>query len=246
MEKKSFEKIDKNEEKILSDYKAKYGNVINTDNFRQYFKDEGYKGYNAADVQEPSSYLAKKMFTQSLKNKGRYATFFAGGSGTGKTSAIKGLPVVSTIMDKSATVLDGNLSSYNSAIKKISEAVDAGKKTPIIYVYRDPKESFTEGVVKRMLNNVDEGGRLVPSKVVAENHIGSWKTAERLHKEGYPVRFIDNSFGKSGQKIVPYDEISKKVNYPSQEELTNALNNEAKKLYDNGKITELQYKGYTS
>lgn len=245
IEAKAFEKINKDEDKIIKDYLAKNGKVVNTDNFRPFFKDVGYSGDNAAAVQEPSSYLGKKAFTKLLaENPEKYVTFLAGGSGSGKTSAVKKLASLSKVQSQSAAVLDSNLSSYSSAIKRIEEVKKAGKKVKIQYVYRDPIESFEQGVVTRMLNNPDEMGRLVPSKVVAGNHIDSFNVVKRLQDEGHKVYFIDNSLGQGKSKLVKREDLEKKVNLPSKEELTKQFNSIAKKLYDDGKITREQYQGY--
>lgn len=250
IETRAFNKIDNSYQKILSDYENKNGNVVNADSFRPYFKDEGYVGSNAAAVQEPSSELAKIAWENGLKKNGQFATLFAGGSGTGKTSAIKNIDLAKEMVDNSAVILDGNLSSYSSAMKKIKQANDAGKVSPILYVYREPVDSMVNGVVKRSINNPDELGRIVPTKVVAENHIGSWETIKRLAEEGNTVISIDNSLGAKKAKIVPLKDLSQKVKYPSVEELTKLLNEEIKRLYENkikiGKraITEEEYKAY--
>jgi hypothetical protein len=244
IEAKAFKKIIQHESDLLQKYKAENGKIINTDNFRKLFTAEGYKGSNAASVQEPSSYLSKKAFTEALKNPEPVVSFTAGGSGTGKSSALKGIESISNELDNSAAVLDSNLSNYSSAIKKINEALDAGKEVVVDYVYRDPLDSFENGVVKRMLTNESEGGRLVPSKVVAGNHIDSLDVAIRLQNEGIPVRFVDNSLGAGNAKISTAEAIQKKANYPSKEELTERFNEIAKRLLEAGKITKEQYAGY--
>ena len=245
IENAAFKKVATQEEKIIQEYIKKNGKIVNTDNFRPFFKDEGYAGHNAAAVQEPSSYLAKRAFTEGLKNEGKYATLYAGGSGTGKTSAIKDIPEVSDLVKKSSVVFDGNLSSTSSAIKKIEEGGNAGKKVPIVYVYRDPMDSFTNGVVKRMKGNKDEMGRLVPSSTVAENHIGSWETIKELHKRGLDIRFIDNSNGPKNAKLVTFEELNQKINYPDQKALAAQFDAEADRLYRSGEINQFEYRGYT-
>jgi hypothetical protein len=95
-----------------------------------------------------------------------------------------------------------------------------------------------------MLTNESEGGRLVPSKVVAGNHIDSLEVAKKLFDEGIDVRFIDNSNGPGKAVISSFEDIFKKATYPSKEELTNKFNEIAKRLYDNKTITKEQYEGY--
>lgn len=232
IERKAFSRIDKDSQKILDDYKRKNGKVVNTDTFRPYFKDDGYVGYRAAAVQEPASELSKRAYLDGLKNEGKYATLYAGGSGTGKTSAVKNISSTRKILNNSSVILDGNLSSIGSAIKRITEATNAGKQVPIIYVYRDPVDSLVNGVIKRSINNADEMGRIVPTSVIAENHIGSWKTVSELFNKGFDVKFIDNSLGAGNAKMVKYSDLVKKIKYPSKDELTKIFNNKIKELYE--------------
>lgn len=247
-ETKAFDKILQNEDQIIAHYMNREGgklrNVVNTDDFRKYFTDEGYAGHNAATFQEPSSYLAKRAFEQLLQEGGDTVVFFGGGSGSGKTSAIKNIPGLSEQNAQAAAVLDGNLSSLSSAMKKIKQVESAGKGVRVQYVYRDPVESFVEGVVARMKNNPEEMGRLVPTKVVAGNHVDSWHVAKELADAGVRVDAIDNSLGRGAAKPVPIQELSQKINYPTVEELTNLLNEKAKELYEQGFIDNAQYEGY--
>lgn len=245
VEDRSFKKIERKEGKILQAYNQKYGKEINADNFRQFFKKQGYNGSNSAAVQEPSSYLAKKAFTENLKNDGKYFVATGGGSGAGKSSALKGVSAYSTIKSKAAVILDSNMSSLKSALKKIDEAKQAGKKFVEYYVYRSPEDAFLNGVVKRMKNNSEEMGRIVPSSVVADNHIGSFEVAKQLEDMGKKVYYVDNSLGAGNAKIVSRAEIENKANFPSKEVLTEKLNLIAKKLYEKGEITKEQLKGFT-
>ena len=252
IETKAFERIIKDEDSLIDTYIKEIstdGKIVNTDDFRQLFKKDGYAGYNAMAVQEPSSYLSKKVYTQLLKNKEPVASFTAGGSGTGKSSAIKALPEVQKIIDDSAVVLDSNLSSLKSALKKIEEAQVAGKEVIINYVYREPVDSFENGVIDRMLNNPKEAGRLVPSDVVAGNHMDSWKVVRKLDDAGIAVNYIDNSLGfdeikgQSKAKLSSRVDLEKKIVYTTQTDLTKQFNAVAKRLFDEGKINKLQYEG---
>lgn len=250
IEEKAFLKITEKEDEILKEYFKKNGKIINTDNFRPFFKDVGYNGTNARAVQEPSSYLSKKAYTQALaQNRGDYVAFTAGGSGTGKTSALKGIPQISDELNRARVVVDSNFSSYSSAVAKIKEALGAGQKVVVDYVYRDPLDSFENGVVKRMLDNPDEMGRLVPSEVVAGNHIDSLNVVKRLRDDGLDVRFVDNSLGAGNARLSTYEDIVKKADYPTKETLASEMNSVAERLYKlpegaKGKITKEQYEGY--
>jgi|GEM_PF-3135441 len=226
VENKAFAKLDANPQKALDDYnkipEAEGGKVVNTDLARRIFKDEGYVGSNSRAVQEPSSALAKVAFQQGLKNKGD-VVLTAGGSGTGKSSAIGSL--MKEDLSKAAVILDGNLSSMKSALARIKEANDSGKVAHIVYVYREPLDSWVNGVVKRMTNNVAEGGRAVPASVVAENHIGSYNVVkellnmQRLGKlKNVRFDFIDNSLGAGKQQLMDFEKFVS-LKYPSVDEL---------------------------
>jgi len=246
LETKAFEKILKEEDAIIKKYiKENTENgitIVNTDNFRKYF--EGYVGSNAAAFQEPSSYLSKRMFTKSLENTGNKVIFTSGGSGTGKSSALNNLSEYKKEIKDSASIFDSNLSSELSAKKKFLETINAGKMPVIYYTYREIDDAFVNGIVKRMKTNAAEMGRLVPNKVIAKNHIDSWRIAKEFDDLGYKVKYVDNSLGKDKSKLVLRKELETKIKYPSIEELTKRLNNRAKELYNEGKITKEQYKGY--
>lgn len=224
------------DQQILADYKTKNGNVVNPDDLRPYFASEGYAGHNAGDFHEKVSALSKTAYTDALKNEGDDAILLAGGSGAGKSSAVKSLPAIGKQLKKAAVVFDGNLSSYDSAIKKIAEAEKAGKKVKIVYVYRDPVEAVDQGVISRMLTNKSEMGRLVPNHITAGNHVGSWDVVSRLHKEGYSVSFIDNSLGRGKAKTTTFEALNAKIQNTSVEDLTKKMNEVTKKAYVEGKL----------
>lgn len=258
IEDKAYDKISEHEDDILVAHKKEKGNVVNADDFKSHFKDIGYDGSNAAAVQEPSSYLGKRAYTENLKNGGEYAMLYAGSSGSGKTSAIDKLSKISKMKNKSAVILDGNLSGGSSSVKKVAEAVAAGKKPVIPFVYRKPEQALN-GVISRMFDNPKEGGRLVPTKVIANNMMGSWKNvSEVLPKEfpGIKRYFIDNSAMGGEPKIVSEAQMASLVSYPAtEEELVGQFNEEIKKLYEDkayckkiygNTLTKKQYQGYIS
>ena len=237
----AFDLIDKQEAALLQANKTRHGKIINTDDFRPLFKDIGYRGTNSAAVQEPSSYLANKAFDEALKNPEPFAVFTSGMSGSGKTSALKNVGGFQDVADNAAVILDSNLSSFDSAKKKIQKTINAGKEPRIFYVYRDPVEGFVNGVVKRMKFNQEEMGRIVPTKVIANNAIGSWEVARKLYNEGVKVKFIDNSLGSGNAIEKSMDAMMGKIKYPSESELTSILNAEAKHLFEQGQLTLDQY-----
>lgn len=243
----SIAKYKANPQKLTQDYLENYaGNdkkVVNTDEARKLFKDVGYKGANSPAVQEASSAVAKDAWEYLLKtSKSNDSLIYAGGSGTGKTSAVKN--ILSGDVADAGAILDGNLSTMKSAEARIGESIKAGKYPTVVYVYRDPVDAWINGVIKRM-NNVanGEGGRVVPLSVFLENHAGSYNVVKSLLNDAsngvrYDVKMVDNSLGKGNQKLL---ERSKFDTIKYQSNLKQELLNQTKKLYDKGTIKKDQY-----
>lgn len=240
LQEKAIKKYVLNKEQMVNDYIQNFsegGKVVNTDNARNLFREDGYAGTQSAAVQEASSAIAKEAWKRILAtNKERYANILAGGSGSGKTSTIE--EVIPGAFKNTAGVLDGNLSSYNSAKKSIKEAQNAGKTYRLFYVYREPEDAW-RGVIERMIGNPKEAGRLVPSSIVSENHTGSLKVIKQLYNEGHNIRFIDNSRGRGNAQEVGIDFIN---NIRYNENMRARFIKIAKEYYDAGKITKEQYR----
>lgn len=257
IEDKAFNRILKDEDGILARHQAEFKKTVNTDDFRKHFTDDGYSGDNAASVQEPASYLAKRYWTKQLQNPQENVVFTAGGSGSGKTSAIKADPKLQAVVDDAAAVMDSNMSGLKSSLKKIKQAQEAGKNVTVYYVYRDPIDSFENGVVHRMFTNKEEAGRLVPTSVTAENHIGSYQTALELDNLkddlGIDVVFIDNSLGFQNSKQTTRQALEKKVRFPRVQNLKAQMDAVAERIHKRGKdikgkqykMTDEQLKGLT-
>lgn len=239
---KSIAKYKEDPKKLTDEYIKTQGKVVNTDEARKLFKDVGYRGSNAAAVQEASSAVAKDAWEQLLRtSKSNDALIFAGGSGTGKTSAVKNI-FPQEIAD-AGVVLDGNLSSMKSATARIQESINAGKHPTIVYVYRDPADSWVNGVIKRMKEDTEEGGRVVPLTVFIENHKGSYDVIKNLLNDAsngvkYDIKMVDNSLGRGNQTLL------KKAKFASikyKDNLLEQLKKITKDLYDKGTITKTEY-----
>jgi hypothetical protein len=237
IQEKSIAKYEADPEALTEQYIKDNGKIVNTDEARKLFKEEGYNGANSAAVHEASSAVAKDAWRKGLTNPEPNAIIYAGGSGTGKTSVARDL--VSDKLDNAAVVLDGNLSGMKSAQLRIEEALAAGKTPSIVYVYREPKDAWVNGVISRMLNNPAEGGRVVPMSVFLGNHKGSHAVVKELTEKYPDIDFglIDNSLGKNNAEMMTLD----KFNGIEYADIESELLQATKQLYDNGKITKQQY-----
>ena len=242
LQEKSIRKVVLQEQKLIDSYLKKNENVINTDEARKEFIDIGYNGTNAAAVHEASSVLGKKALEQLIENgKKDKISFYAGGAGSCKTSTIETL--IPGIRKKSDAIVDGNLSNYSKAAKKIGEYLEKRKNVEVAYVYREPMEAW-DAVIKRMLNNKSELGRAVSSSTFIENTTGSYNTAKRILKseimndEKFKISIFDNSLGKGNAKMM---NMNKFDNIKFDADLKKKLLKITDDYFQKGLITKEQY-----
>jgi len=238
----SILKVVLEKDRLVSEYLAENGNVVNTDAARPLFKDLGYNGSNAAAVHEASSVVAKGAYKELLEEgENNHVSFYAGGSGAGKTSTID--KIFPDLGKKSDAIMDGNLSNYEKAQKQIDQLLTDGKSVDVVYVYRGPEDAWN-GVIHRMLHNEKEMGRLVPMSTFLKNTEGSYNTIKSLYRAGYDklqnvkVSIMDNSLGSGKAQIMSRAKFNS-ITFPKNlEEKCKAI---TKGYYDRGEITLEQY-----
>lgn len=243
LQEKSLRQYVTQKESLVEKYISSEGKVVNTDEARKLF--DGYNGLNANAVHEASSALGKAATKQLLETgKHNKVTMYAGGAGSGKTSAIKQL--IPDIQKGTDVIIDGNMASYKGAISKIDQYLTMGKKLDIDYVYREPVDAWERGVISRMLNNKAEMGRIVPLSTFIENTTGSLKTVKELiangvdEVKGVNIKLIDNSMGKDKAAFMTKEKF-KTIEYPNN--LREILEKRTKELFDEGKISKIQLEG---
>lgn len=200
---------EENKDRLVDAYIEKYGNVVSSDDAKDLFVDKGYNRLNAVDFHEASSVVSNAAYLkllESRKGQGNNTVLFsAGGPGAGKTTGL----AAAGLTGEYAVTVDSNLQNFDSAVRKINKALDAGYNVDIVYVSRDPVEAFREGVIPRALRE----GRVVPKDIHAEI---SLKSAENLgavakHFEGDDRVSIIATLNKTGEraKLIPVNEIPK-------------------------------------
>jgi len=174
------------------------------------------------DYHEAGSALAKARTQELLVNPATRdldVLFMAGGSGAGKSRSLREMGIE---LGDYAVTHDSNLDKFGSAIKKIEDVFDSGRKVQIIYVYRDPIVAYEQGVIPR----IKKQNRVVPIKQHIETHLGARTNIERLMDEyGDKIKFtiIDNT-GRKGE--------TKKSSIDKIPEIRYALSELEDKLYE--------------
>jgi hypothetical protein len=195
--------------KLFAEYAAlpdsKGGRVLNTDVARELSPEYLADRTRSADVHEGASAAVKAMYEAKLAEPtpdgfNRSVLFTAGGTGAGKSTAVDAM---SGAENPPELVYDTNMNSLASADRKVQQALDAGRKVQILYVYRDPVEALTHGALSRAERQRKEfgSGRTVPLSEHAKTHTGVRPVMEAL-AEKYKndprviIQGFDNSRGK--------------------------------------------------
>jgi hypothetical protein len=215
VERRAAERLEADCETFIEAYRKLYRNLLSTDAARELFPEysasrEARAKYAAA-VQEPASALIKEIWRRMLQETDpsgdNDVLFLAGGAGSGKSSIARDVPGGEALTTETHIVYDTTLSDYASAVRKINQALNAGKFVQIIYVHR-LIEGATRGVVARAV----EHGRTVPLKVLARDHFNAQRTLFRLIKhyngdDRVRISVVDNR-GRAGEaRWVPPTEV---------------------------------------
>lgn len=228
------------------------GRILNTDDAREMSPEYRMDRTRSADVHEPSSAFVKQMYAEKLSQdtppgKHNSVVFTAGGTGAGKTTGLQEAQKVNQNIQNAEIVYDTNMNSFDSADKKIQQALKAGRNASIIYTYRDPVEALENGALKRASRMEAEmgTGRTVPIDEHFKTHVGSREVMERLQdKYGDDHRFhmmvIDNSRGPGNAAVVSgLDKLPKLDHTVVRKGLNDALESQFK----SGKISRAIYEG---
>ena len=238
---------------LFADYAAlpdsKGGRVLNTDTARELSPEYLADRTRSADVHEPASAMVKALYAKKLSEPtpegfNRSVLFTAGGTGAGKTTAVRGFDGFGNPPE---IVYDTNMNTPASAEQKVQQALDAGRKVTIMYVYRDPVEALTHGALTRAERQAREfgSGRTVPLAEHAKTHTGVRPVMEAL-AEKYKndprvnIRAYDNSRGKDNGAFVDLANIPKVGQNGLHERLQAALHQE----HQAGRISDATRAGF--
>lgn len=236
-------------EEALVLYRQSQGKVINTDEARElspdYAASNDSRSQLANAVHEPSSWLMKLLYARMLaepvpSGEKPVVVFTAGGTGSGKSSAIGHVKEARDAVKEANIVLDMNLSDVDGAVSRIEAARKAGREVAIFFVLRDPVESMVKGSLPR----AERYGRTVVYQEHAKAHVGSRETILKLAEkyEGeqqVAIAVLDNTRGRGGASWGTLEQVKPLAYNDLREQLRQNLEAERK----SGHISERVYRG---
>ncbi len=227
------------------------GRIISADDAKEldptgkYPKDRS----RAEDVHEVGSWFVKQLYKDKLalpKGHGGFddtVLFTGGGTGTGKTTALRNIPEVNNKFEKAEIVYDTNLANFDSSVNKIKQALETGRNVEIVYVHRGIEDSLRQGAMKRSIDRMmqEGGGRTVPTEIHAGTHINARNTIEALQKEfagsrKVKITIIDNSRGKGNAVQSQLDQLPK---ISDKANLKARLDDVVKEMHESGDLHRL-------
>ena len=217
------------------------GSVINPDIGRNLSSDYKLDKTLANAVHSPVSDWTKRLFDYKLRQsheEGSPVLFTGGGSGAGKSS---GFALIGDRLQDIEFVVDGTLAGYEKSKSQIDRVLESGRQVDIVFTYRDPFETFENGIVRRALSD----GRTVPISIFAEAHQLALENIRKLEQDyaGNPdveIVIIDNSRGAGNAAVSDTSQLPKEVD---ANEVKRQSEIRAKELLEEGKITQQIYNG---
>lgn len=207
------------------------GRVLNTDIARELSPVYRADRTRSADVHEPASAFIKRVYADKLaaptpEGRERVVMLTAGGTGAGKTSAVRDFG------DKVGTpeiTFDTNMNTLKSAVDKIDQALAAGRDVRIFYVYTDPVESFRRALGRAMrMERAKGSGRTVPISEHVKTHVGASRVMRELadrYRNDLRVELVavDNSRASGGAQPAQLADLPLVGENGLREQLTEAL-----------------------
>ena len=245
IESRAIEQVKKQLNALVGEYRQRFGVVVGTDLARELFPDYTTSLENrlkfAAAVQRSAAHIADQVFTNILLEPCTGdALFTAGGTGSGKTTAIRTSTETQGLIASAAIVYDSNFNSVASARAKVERALGAGLRAIVIFVHRHPVEAYLQGVLPRALVE----GRTVSIEGHLRMHRDSLKTFLRVQRAfaNHPKAafLVLNNTGHETEAFPADIAYLKSVQY-HQEELFTAIKEGLDHAYRQGKISEALY-----
>jgi hypothetical protein len=245
IEAKAIEHVKRRLDVLVEEYRQRFGVVVGTDLARELFPDytaslESRLKFAVA-VQRSAAHIADQVFTRILSEpRTGDALFTAGGTGSGKTTAIRTTTQTQGLIASAAIIYDSNLNSFGSAKAKLELTLAAGLRAIVIFVHRHPVEAYLQGVLPRAFVE----GRTVSIEGHLRMHRDSLKTFLRVQRvfadNGRAAFLVLNNTGHESEAFPADIAYLKSVQY-HQVELFAAIKEGLDHAYRQGEISEALY-----
>jgi hypothetical protein len=245
VEARTIELVGEELDGLVEQYRKQFGVVVGTDLARELFAEYTASLQSRLDfalaVQRSAAYVADAVYERILSGSViGDALLTAGGTGAGKTTAIRTSSQTKGLISEAAIVYDSNFNSLGSARAKVTLALEAGLRVIVIFVHRHPVEAYLQGVLPRALGE----GRTVSIEGHLRMHRDSLKTflrCQRVFADNPQAAFLVlNNTGHEAEAFPSDIAYLKSVQYP-KEELFHAIKEGLDHAYRQGQISEALY-----
>jgi hypothetical protein len=247
-------KIEDSPDNLVGEYRKRFGNVVSRDDARElsddYSASNEARGVYAGATRQGASFVAGKVYDKLLSeapdaDHDASVLFTAGGTGAGKSTALKALGADGSQAARAQVVVDSNMADYASSKVKFDKALQAGKSINYVFTLADPVASFPR-VLARAEDTRPGGGRMVGLDSHIRSYTGSADTALALFNEygqnpNVQFHWIDNT-GLPGQAH-PFDPSQLAALKYNPEALHGQLVGMLRKAFDDGSIGPATFLG---
>lgn len=169
-----WRRLDQDREALVAAYLTRFERTVDTDQAREMspdYPDDPTRWSRA--VHEPASELARLVYARLLADAapGSTVAFTGGGGGSGKGFVAQSLPQ----LQQADILYDLTMAEYGSTRAKVEQALAAGHRVRLVFVYRSPALAL-RGVFERGRLT----GRVVPLVGLARAHAQALETFRRL------------------------------------------------------------------
>ena len=150
IEREAFELLATRGDALVAAYLERYGRSVNTDDARELFPAYRADRSRAGAVQRPATELSERVYVKLLgadRGKRGRVIFLAGGSGSGKTTALHRMMRERPLDD--AITFDGTFADHDADLRRIRQALDQGYDVSVIYVHvEDPLRALGNAIAR--------------------------------------------------------------------------------------------------
>jgi hypothetical protein len=188
-----LEKLAADSARYLSEYSARFDNVLNADDAATLFDEyNGDRARYRVAVHPAATWVRDELFRQRLtaaSGEGAYIVFTAGCNAAGKTKVIRS----SRVCKSAHAVFDSTFSNLGHARRLVARALVANWRITVLHIDR-PLDEALPGILERSRFE----GRLVRIGQIVHSHRGAPETVRALwndFQDDYRIvfRFVANT-----------------------------------------------------